>query len=385
MKRFASLILVGLLLVLCACAQREYLSVKPHEEQYVEQENADATVVADYEGLVAALLQQCSRHEETGLIRVYGYPGEIVEDVPKAVYYVSKQSALGAYAVDFISYDCTQVVSYYEIDVAITYSRTLEEMQALIATRGENAIRLRVSDALKSYAQTLALRVYSTGVYDVEGLVHEFYQENPDLLQVCPWVQVSYYPKNVAAEEYIMQIDFSYPYSEEELQHYQREVNAVVDAAVEYVQHRESEEEKLMLLYVYLAERFDYEEMSTGTPVYSALCQGQVDSYAAARAMKTLCNAIGLECWVVEGTYLDSPWYWNIVEVDGKYYHTDAMRCISAGQANLTLDLDSGMNLYSWPRADYPACTLRPDGGIDMREDAEENSGEFGENLQPTP
>lgn len=385
MKRYFSLMLAVLLLLLGACTQREYLSVKPHEEQYVEQENADATVISDYEGLVSALLQQCSRHETNGLIRVYGYPGEIVEDVPKAVYYVAKQSALGAYAVDYITYDCAQVVSYYEISVDITFSRTMEQMQELIATRGENAIRLRVSDALQSYAPTLALRVYSTGVYDVEGFVREYYNENPGLLQVCPDVQISFYPRNVAVEEYIMQIDFSYPYPEEELQRYQQEVNAVVDAAVEYVQHRESEEEKLMLLYVYLAERFNYEEKSTDTPVYSALCQGQVNASAAARTMKTLCNAIGVDCWVVEGTYLESPWYWNIVEVDGKYYHVDAMRCISAGQAVLNLDLDSGMSLYSWSRSDYPACTLRPDGGIDMREDAEENSGEFGENLQPTP
>jgi len=222
-------------------------------------------------------------------------------------------------------------------------------------------------------------------MYDVEGFVREYYEENPGLLQACPQVQLSYYPKNATAEEYILQMDFTYPYSETELLQYQQEVDAVVGAAVEYVQHRESEKEKLELLYVYLAERFEYEEESSDLPVYSALCEGKVDAYAAARAMKTLCSAIGLECWVVQGSYLDSPWYWNIVGVDGQYYHTDAMRSIASGQTTLPLDLDSGMNLYTWQRSDYPACTLRPEGGIDMREDAEENSGEFGENLQPGP
>ena len=72
----------------------------------------------------------------------------------------------------------------------------------------------------------------------------------------------------------------------------------------------------------------------------------------------------------MDGTYHGSQWYWNIVSLDGQYYHVDAMRCISAGQMSLSMDLDSGMSLYTWYRADYPACTLRSDGGIDMREDA---------------
>lgn len=384
MKRYGIALLL-VLLFLSGCTKREYLSVKPHEEQYVEQENADATVISDYDGLVSALLQQCSRHEEVGLIRVYGYPGEIVDDVSRAVYYVAKQSALGAYAVDFITYDCTQVVSYYEISVNVTYTKTMEEMQALIGTRGENAIQVRVSNALKSYAPTLALRVYSTPVYDVEGFVREFYNQNPGLLQACPQVELNYYPKNVATEEYILQIDFTYPYPEANMLQYQQAVDTVVGAAVEYVQYRETEKEKLELLYVYLAERFDYEEQSSDLPVYSALCEGKADAYATACTMKTLCNAIGLECWVVDGTYHGSPWYWNIVSLDGQYYHVDAMRCISAGEMSLSMDLDSGMSLYTWPRSEYPACTLRPDGGIDMREDAGDNSGEFGENLQPTP
>lgn len=384
MKQYG-IALLAMLLLLSGCTRREYLSVKPHEEQYVEQENADATVISDYDGLVAALLQQCSRHEESGLIRVYGYPGEIVDDVSDAVYYVAKQSALGTYAVDFITYDCTQVVSYYEISVDITYTKTLEEMQELIGTRGENAIQLRVGNALKSYAPTLALRIYNTPVYDVEGFVREFYEQNPGHLQACPQVELSYYPKNVATEEYILQINFTYPHSQTLMLQHQQAVDTVVGAAVEYVQHRESEKEKLELLYVYLAERFDYEEVSSELPVYAALCEGRTDSYAAARTVKTLCDAIGLTCWVVDGTYHDTPWYWNIVSLDGQYYHVDAMRCISAGQMSLSMDLDSGMSLYSWTRADYPACTLRPDGGIDMREDAEDNSGEFGENLQPTP
>ena len=384
MRRYVCLLLMALLLLGGCQDKREYLSVTPHEEQYVENENADATVVSDYEGLVSALLQQCSRLEPSGLIRVYGYPGEIVEDVPKAVYYVAKQSALGAYAVDYITYDCNQVVSYYEISVDITYSKTMEELQALIATRGENAIRLRISNALQSYAPELALRIYGTELFDVQSFVQEYYDENPGSLQICPQITTDVYPQKIE-NEYILKMQFSYPYSETVMQQRQAEVNAVVDAAVEYVQHRETEQEKLTQVFAYLAERFDYKQQPSDTPVYSALCEGMVDAYGAARTIKTLCDALGLECWVVKGSYHEEPWYWNIVLVDGQYYHADAMHCIAAGETSLILDLDSAMGFYAWPRDEYPICTLRPDSGIDMREDAEDLSGEFGENILPTP
>lgn len=385
MKKYGYLLLPILILLLCGCqVQREYLWVKPHEEQYVQQENADAIVISDYDGLVSTLLQQCGRRDTSGLIRVYGYPGEIVEDVPKAVYYVAKQSAIGTYAVDYITYDCTQVVSYYEISVDITYTKTLEEMQALIALRGKNPVEERISNALESYASDLALRIYANEIFDAEAYVQQYYEDNPGKVQACPQVEVKHYPEQVDSE-YILEMQFTYPHSDELLQQYQAEVNAVVDAAVEYVQYREEEEEKLQLLYVYLSERFEYLEESTDTPVYSVLCEGKADPLAFARTMKTLCEASGLECWVVRGSYNDEPWVWNIVKVDGQYYHADPMRSLSAGQTALSLELDSTMALYSWPQSEYPACTLQPNGGIDMREDADSPSGEFSENVRPNP
>ena len=75
-------------------------------------------------------------------------------------------------------------------------------------------------------------------------------------------------------------------------------------------------------------------------------------------AMKTLCNAIGLECWVVEGTYLDSPWYWNIVLDDGYYYHVDLLESLSQG--NLHPMTDAEMVDYVWDYSAYPTCTGEP-------------------------
>ncbi len=380
MKRCLSLLLGLVLLCTAGCAaNRSYLSVTPHEEQYVTEENADALVVSDYEGLTSALLLLVNRVEPSGLIRVYSYEdGEVSTDIAQAVYQVAKQTALGTYAVDYITYDCSQVVSYYEISVDITYTKTRQQIEALITTRGQNAVKTRIAGAMEHYMTELAMYVYSFEDFDIMSYIAEYYEQHPATVQALPEVKVARYPQS--GSECILELQFTYPESPELMQSYQAEVEAVTDAAVEYVQYRDSEADKLQLLYFYLSERFDYVEQTTQTPVYSVLCEGKADSVSIARTMQILCDALGLECWTVVGSCNAEPWCWNIVRLDRQYYHIDAMRGIRAGDTELPLNLDSAMTDYSWETENYPACTLRPNTGVDLRG---EEDGSFDENVLP--
>ena len=367
MKKARLLAAGAALALLTGCAPGQmYLAVTPHEEQYVAQENADALVVSDYEGLQSALQLLITRMDETGLIRVYGYEsGDVSEDVAKAVYQAAKQTALGTYSVDYITYDCSQVVSYYEIALHITYTKTAQQMARLVTTRGSNAVRSRIAGALEQYETKLLLYVYSFEDFDLDAYVQQYYEEHPATVQALPEARWQRYPET--GSECILELQFSYPVPAQTLLRYQSEVSAVAAAAVDFVQYRETEREKLQLLYFYLSERFQYEEGTTITPVYSVLCEGVADSGGMARAMQVLCSALGLECRTVHGTLDGEDWDWNIVRVDGQYYHADAMRALRSGASELTLNLDSAMSGYSWDTALYPVCALRPDTGLELR------------------
>ena len=363
------------LLLLCACGRRgECLVVTPHEEQYVRQENEDALVISDYDSLVSALLYLVSSGEPEGLIRSYSYPGSVSDEVADAVYQVAKRTPLGSFAVDYITYECVQVVSYYEITVGITYSKSPEEMDALITTRGENAIRTRVASALEHYAPSLSLYVYGYEDLDLGEFVRSYYEAHPESVQAMPEVRASFDP--APQSECILQLELGFPETSERMQAIQAEVEEEAQSAAEYVQHRETQAEQLQLLYSYLSEHFDYEIHSTPIPVHGALCQGVASSVGFARAMKILCDRLEMDCYVVQGVRDGSDWSWNIVKVDGQFYHVDVMQALLQGSDELPLSLDAAMSAYHWTTADYPSCALRPD-------DWPELGSEPGENIRP--
>ena len=74
-------------------------------------------------------------------------------------------------------------------------------------------------------------------------------------------------------------------------------------------------------------------------------------------ALVRLCALLGLECRMVYGQRSWEDYCWNIVQVDGEYYHIDPAVC-AAG------DLDNGFLLRDermweqcrWDVSAYPVC-----------------------------
>gem|GEM_PF-6446238 len=58
---------------------------------------------------------------EHGVIHTSQYSGDVEEDLPAAVYEFSREDPIGAYAIDYITHDCTLIVAYYEIRIDITF------------------------------------------------------------------------------------------------------------------------------------------------------------------------------------------------------------------------------------------------------------------------
>ena len=96
---------------------------------------------------------------------------------------------------------------------------------------------------------------------------------------------------------------------------------------------------------------------------HSAQCSG------ISRAVKYLCDRIGIECIVVAGTGSgqngSGPHAWNIVRINGNYYHLDATYLLGANP-NASAPLrylyfnysDAAMqSTHVWDRASVPVCS----------------------------
>lgn len=387
MRRRCAALLLPLLLLLSGCGRfvvREYETVTPHAEQRVEEVDEDALTAQNYLSLKNAILSFVENGVENGVIRTQDYSGEVEEDLPAAAYEVSKLDPLGAYAVDYMTQDYTQFVSYYEIHVSITYRRSVEQIRAIRRVSSHTALPELINQAMAAYDPALTVRLPYYDGQDVEALVRDYYAFNPGKAMELPEVTVNVYPESGYVR--IIEVLFTYSESAGSLLQKQEAVASNVRAAGEYVRYRSTGEGKLQLLYTYLQERFRYTPGLSATPVYSFLCKGVAGDEGCAKSFQLICDQIGLECHTVVGNRSGEPYSWNIVNVDGRCRHIDLFRALAEEDNLLAFYADGELDDYYWDREAYPECPGdEPADALETEEgEMVEAAGETDEKIEET-
>ncbi len=124
---------------------RKYVSMEPHDQFSYAGTGSSVLRAETYQGLVNAIVYLVSQGSEQGVIRLYNYTRDVEADLSSACLEVAKEDPLGAYAVDYIKYDFSRIVSYYEADVHITYRRTAEQIKNVLSVTGSSAIKGRTA------------------------------------------------------------------------------------------------------------------------------------------------------------------------------------------------------------------------------------------------
>lgn len=351
-------LLLGLLVLLTGCThllESRYISVKPHTETTTAEEDKNVLTAENYLSLKNAILSLVENSVEEGVIRVSDYSGDLEEELQEAIDEVSNQDPLGAYAVEEMHGECSLIVSYYEVRIHTEFRRTVQQIQSVERVASVGVLQERLQTAMENGESDLTVRLSYYNGEDVGEMARAYYRENPSIVMEMPQVTVNVYPKDGGYVR-IIEMLFSYEHSAEELQTFRDAVETSARAAREYVRYRDTQTEKLQLLYTYLQERFVYTEETSATPVYSFLCEGIADSEGAARSLQIICDEMELECYTVEGLWNGQPWVWNIVCVDGVYCHADLHRSLMNGSETLMLYKDDSMTAYEWDRDACPPC-----------------------------
>ena len=98
--------------------------------------------------------------------------------------------------------------------------------------------------------------------------------------------------------------------------------------------------------------RNDYTVATSITPAYSLLRHGVGDSRAFSVVYAAMCQDAGLECQVVSGTRQGEAHFWNMLCIDGVWWHIDLLGSPTALQ---TMS-DGEMAGYVWDYSAYPTC-----------------------------
>lgn len=214
-----TVLILALCLLLGGCTSllnRSYSTEAPHEPFSGEEKDSDILRAETYQGLVSALLEFVSRGANEGTIRLYNYTGSAESDLDAAYLELTRQDPLGAYAVDYITYELNRVMSYYEVHLQkIVYRRTPEQVEGIVSVTGVSAIVGELREVLADFREEAVFRISyfdeGTTVEAIAEMVREAYYEVSESDFGLPEVQVEIYPKEAVGQQRIVEILLTYP------------------------------------------------------------------------------------------------------------------------------------------------------------------------------
>ena len=125
-------LLAAACVLLSGCASlldREYSRVEAHSSKFWESEATGILRAESYQDIVNDLMLLVGRHADQAVIRLYSYDdGVTVADrLEQAAAEVQQETALGSYALEYITSSSTAQRGYYELSVQLGYRRTARQ------------------------------------------------------------------------------------------------------------------------------------------------------------------------------------------------------------------------------------------------------------------
>ena len=350
MKKTIVLILIfALLLTGCSVLDGEYHSVKPHNAVDTAEEQ-EAASVAGFVELREALFALVEDGRQKGTFFTSGMDEESIERYMRtAIRDVFQTNAVGAYAVEDITYTSGVAGNRIAVVVNVTYIHPRNEILRIKSAEDMTAVEKSVAYSLKRCEASTVIKVKNYEEMDLVQFVENYVNENPDVCMEMPQVSTAVYPE--WGDERVIEITFTYQTARDVLRTMQDLVDPIFSAAQLYVQSSDEPQQKFEQLYSFLMERFDYKLETSINPAYSLLRYGVGDSRAFALVYATMCENAGLECQVIPGTRNGEPWNWNMILLDDTYYHVDLLACAENGVFTL-MNADE-MAGYVWDYVNY--------------------------------
>jgi len=194
---------------------------------------------------------------------------------------------------------------------------------------------------------------------EIINQIIEIYYQNPRRIIMLPFVTVEIFPEE--GPDRIYEIRFGYTESPEMLQLFSGNLDIYVRQNAELA-IGETDGEVLLSLVRNLIASTEFDEGTARTisvhgpqnfaaTAFGALVRGSAVGEGFAMAFKALCDELRFDCRVVLGFIDDRVHAWNLVALDGYYYHIDVAMCAynSLEEAFLKTDTDFE-EIYTWDR-----------------------------------
>ena len=360
-KRVLILALLSALL-LSACGSiydAEYVYSAPYDDETQNTGDTEGEDVRSYTQLESAISGMVNGARSGGKLRFSNYSGSVADDIAAACYEIKTQTPMGAYAVEELTYNLSRIVSYYTAEVFISYKRSPAEIRNVVTVNGISALKSHISEKVAGHDRHEVLKVYSSVVSDeyIRGLVHQACLDAPLICEGEPEVKVTAYPGEGVNRIY--DIELSYAVDGAAFARRRAEVGDVLSEVCASLAGKAAGETARECA-AWLAENCASDGGEDEDTAYAALLGGRAGSLGFAMAYKAMCDMLELDCLIVEGslgTLGAQTHFWNIVNIDGDYYHIDVSRIRDASWEDaFLLSDDMAWGTYMWDAEKYPAC-----------------------------
>lgn len=361
MPKKISCMLAALMLMvfLCGCGsifETEYVSVTDYVPPVQSsQSTGDKMQVNNFNALKQAIRRIAISGEEMGrIVFDAAYDGDVVEDIASACWELRTEDAFCAYCVDNIAYDSSRIVNYYEANIYISYSQA--DLGNIVNLQYFMGAKEAILEAMQNGDRKIVLLINRSSYTadNIETVVADVYRSNPACAPRMPSAEVNMFSGTGLQRLY--EIKLGYGFTLSELQNRKSQI-ASVQPFGNLDMEGLNETEKAYEACRYLMENCSLTDDSMGDTIYSALVEGSANSEGIAYAYVELCRQLGIECQMIYGQRNWQDHCWNIVRVDGEYYHVDAGVCSSSGLESGFMRRDSAMwENYRWDVSSYPEC-----------------------------
>lgn len=345
---------LALTLLLSGCSSvfdKDYLSVKKASEQAETGSSESGFEVKNYLELKLFLTRLVVEHSERGKLNFKNYKGKAKEDLAAVCRDVSAKMALGVYCVDYISYD----IAYYGASVNINYKKTKEETDAIKSVNTAGVGLKLIEEAMHNGEKLLILHIRNSKLTeeDIRSFIEKKYLEAPLEFPLRPGVLVGTYGSGDISKIFELRLDYG-AQNAERLKISERcseEIKRITDSI-----GGKSEAFTAMELINALRENVELDEKADGS-LRSAAVAKLTSGEGFSVLLKACCDELGIESVVVRGRLKSDEQLWNILKLDGEYYHFDIARYKKSGHSAFVFAGDEKMKgEYFWDFEEYPAC-----------------------------
>ena len=317
-------LLTAAALTLSGCSsllEQEYTHITPHNAAPTAEGDPSTLRADSYQELVNALIYLVDKGIEKGTVRLYTNQEDISADLEAACLEVVQEDPLGAYAVEYITYSTSSVVSYTEATVNITYRRTKEQVDSIVRATGITAIRSELASAMSSFKPECVLRIsyFDEDESFIQELAKQAYYNVPAYALGMPELQVTLYPDS--GQQRIVEILLTYSMEQVELEQRQSVLSQKLNQLSETLD-TSSGDAGFVSAAQAIVSVGSYSE-NGGSTAYDLLKGGTANSEGFALTMAALCQNLGLPCRVVWGTLNGTPHFWNLVQSKSGWRHMD--------------------------------------------------------------